>query len=334
MTEDARTAVSPVMARPWDLPYQEFPSGWFHIAWSHELRRGDVVPMRYFGKDLVCFRRESGEVGVFDAYCAHLGAHLGHGGCVVGEQLRCPFHGWVWDAQGRNTDIPYSDHPNRAARMRVWPVIEMDGQIFVWHDADEKPPSWEPVTLSEFSDDGFYPLVPDGVTHLWKDVAFQPQHVIENSADAAHLKYVHKNADVPEILQHEPQGHVFNFTFGTTYLTPDAGEVDGTLPGAWQGPGILTFKLHGVHDAAEYVTITPVDYDRSDLRISVVARRIDGHDTPGGMALRIMRHQIKEIDRDLPIWNNMRYNPKPPLATEEGKAFTVLRRWTSQFYPR
>lgn len=317
----------------WDLPYKGFPTGWFQIAWSHELGPGDVVPLRYFDQELVCFRRMSGELTVFDAYCAHLGAHLGHGGCVEGEELRCPFHGWKWNAEGHNTEIPYSDHTNRAARVRTWHVRDIDGLVLVWYSADGSEPTWEPEPVPEFSDPDFYPLVPHGVRHIWQRVNFQPQHVIENSADAAHLKYVHKNAEVPTVDRHEPMGHLFHFTFGTTYLTPDAGEVPGALPGTWRGPGVLTFMLQGVHDAVEYVTVTPIDYTCSDLRISVVARRTEGDDEPQGMALRIMKHQIKEIERDLPIWQHMRYNPKPPLATEEGKAFTVLRRWTDQFYP-
>lgn len=318
---------------PWDLPHSTFPSGWFQVGWSHDVGPGGVVPLKYFGRELVCFRRESGELSVFDAFCGHLGAHLGYGGSVAGENIVCPFHGWSWNCDGRNTDIPYSDHPNRVARMKVWDVREIDGLVLVWHDANGEPPAWEPQTVPEFSDSDFYPLVPHGLTHIWEKVPFQPQHVIENSADAAHLKYVHKNATVPSIEQHEPDGHIFRFTFGTTYLTPDAGEVDGTLPGQWWGPGVLSFKLEGVHDAAQYVTITPVDYSCSDLRISVVARRIGSSEKPVGMADRIMKHQVKEIERDLPIWNHMRYNSKPPLATEEGKAFSVLRSWTNQFYP-
>ena len=42
-----------------------------------------------------------------DAYCEHLGAHLGYGGTVVEERIRCPFHGWEWNDKGRNVRIPY-----------------------------------------------------------------------------------------------------------------------------------------------------------------------------------------------------------------------------------
>ena len=48
----------------------------------------------------------SGEVHVMDAFCPHLGAHLGHGGHVDGCEIVCPFHGWQFDADGHNTRHP------------------------------------------------------------------------------------------------------------------------------------------------------------------------------------------------------------------------------------
>ena len=44
---------------------------------------------------------------LFDAYRLHLGAHLGHGGTVEGEDLVCPFHGWHFGRDGRCTNMPY-----------------------------------------------------------------------------------------------------------------------------------------------------------------------------------------------------------------------------------
>ena len=73
------------------------PNGWFAVAWSRELHAGDVRPIHYFGEDLVLFRTRSGQARVLDAFCPHLGAHLGYGGRVMGETVRCPFHGWQFD---------------------------------------------------------------------------------------------------------------------------------------------------------------------------------------------------------------------------------------------
>ncbi|MBM4687865.1 Rieske 2Fe-2S domain-containing protein [Rhodococcus hoagii] len=51
---------------------------------------GDVKPLHYFGQDLVAYRTEGGRLVVLNAYCEHLGAHLGHGGSVAGDDIQCP----------------------------------------------------------------------------------------------------------------------------------------------------------------------------------------------------------------------------------------------------
>src|SRR5277367_7101993 len=88
--------------------FPPIPNGWFAVATSDELRRGEVRPLRAFGRDLVMFRTASGQPAVLDAHCAHLGAHLGKGGRVVNETIECPFHRWRYDAGGQCNEIPYA----------------------------------------------------------------------------------------------------------------------------------------------------------------------------------------------------------------------------------
>ena len=84
------------------------PFGWYALAPSSELAVGDVKPLHYFGRELVLFRTESGQPAVLNAFCPHLGAHLGHGGHVEGESISCPFHAWKFDGDGFCTDLPYA----------------------------------------------------------------------------------------------------------------------------------------------------------------------------------------------------------------------------------
>jgi hypothetical protein len=55
------------------------PNGWYAVARSPELAVGDVKTIAYFDEELVLFRGENGAAGLLEAYCDHLGAHLGHG---------------------------------------------------------------------------------------------------------------------------------------------------------------------------------------------------------------------------------------------------------------
>ena len=100
------------------------PFGWFAVAWSDEVAMGEARAAYALDRHLVLWRDEDGVAHVQDAFCPHLGAHLGHGGTVVDGDLQCPFHGWRFDATGANTDIPYSDRCNKRARLRTFPAVE------------------------------------------------------------------------------------------------------------------------------------------------------------------------------------------------------------------
>ena len=122
------------------------PRGWFAVAHSDELAPGEVSKVHYFGEDLVVFRTESGAAGVFEAFCPHLGAHLGVGGKVDGESLRCPFHGWAL-ARPECTDIPYAKRIPPGVRAGSLETLERNGFIRLvdpdgsepWYDVPEVP---------------------------------------------------------------------------------------------------------------------------------------------------------------------------------------------------
>ena len=118
------------------FPYRTQPTGWFQLGWSADFPAGQVRPLKYFSRDLVAYRGESGAVRVFDAFCPHFGAHLGHGGCVEGDDIICPFHAWRFDGEGVNVEVPYSRRRRTANRLVSWSVTEQDGIVFVWHHAD------------------------------------------------------------------------------------------------------------------------------------------------------------------------------------------------------
>ena len=126
------------------VPFTWKVTGWFMIGWSAEFPLGEVRPLRYFGEDLVAYRDAAGDLHPLSAHCRHLGAHIGHGGKVVGDCVECPFHGWRWGPDGTNRHIPYQpDRPNRALRLRVFPVREQYDCVFVWHQPNGEEPRWE-----------------------------------------------------------------------------------------------------------------------------------------------------------------------------------------------
>ena len=76
---------------------------WHPVLASRELRR-KPVPVRLCGRQFVLFRTESGTVGALDDICVHRRSKLSTG-VVVGDRLRCPYHGWTFTTCG-NAESP------------------------------------------------------------------------------------------------------------------------------------------------------------------------------------------------------------------------------------
>src|SRR5271155_2516376 len=89
------------------FPSSPYPKGWFIIGRGEELAKGQVKPLEFFGQKLVLWRGETGKVYLQSAFCLHLGAHRGIKGWVTGDDITCPWHGWQWNGEGRNTCVPY-----------------------------------------------------------------------------------------------------------------------------------------------------------------------------------------------------------------------------------
>ncbi|MGZ8747957.1 MAG: Rieske 2Fe-2S domain-containing protein, partial [Mycobacterium sp.] len=203
------------MAKP---PLSMKPTGWFQVAWSDEIKIGDVHRMTYFGTEMIAWRAGSGQLTVMDAYCEHLGAHLGHGGHVEGEVIQCPFHGWQWSHEGRNVCIPYEDRPNRGRRIRTYPTVERNEAIYIWHDVERRDPFFEaPDVFASFNDgssaDNYYPQ-----QRLYREaLEMHPQYVIENGVDFAHFKFVHQTPIVPIFTRHDFDEAVSYVDFTITF---------------------------------------------------------------------------------------------------------------------
>ena len=179
------------------VPFTWRVTGWFMIGWSAEFPAGETRPLRYFGEDLVAYRDDAGELHLLSGHCRHLGAHIGHGGKVVGDCVECPFHGWRWGPDGTNRFIPYQpDRPNRALKLRVFPVDEQHGCVFLWHQPQGKEPQWDMpdifTSFPQFETDpsAYYRPYPE-FSRRTENEPVHPQIVAENGPDSAHFHYVH-----------------------------------------------------------------------------------------------------------------------------------------------
>ena len=93
-----------------------YPRGWFVVARSSELAARQVLPRTFMGQPIALFRSQGGTAYATAAHCPHLGAHLGRCGKVVGESLRCGFHGFRFAGDGTCVESGYGTRPPPAAR--------------------------------------------------------------------------------------------------------------------------------------------------------------------------------------------------------------------------
>jgi phenylpropionate dioxygenase-like ring-hydroxylating dioxygenase large terminal subunit len=312
------------------FPFPSYPNGWFAVAFSPEIAPGAVVTRRAFGQDIVVYRTESGAVAVTDPHCPHVGAHLGHGGRVVGETLRCPFHGWCFDGRGECVSIPGAAKIPPKAALRTWPVREQNGVIFVYHDSAGAPPMWEPPVLP---DEGWTA----NRTILWT-LRTHPQEVMENTVDQAHLVPIHGVDRATIVRQPSCDGHVMNVALN---LIAD-GSIVG-MPGT-QNDVILDVTLHGLGHtvveseirnvgirARQRIYCTPIDDERTEIRGVVNLQKLGDEMVSNQIAELFYQAFVIDFALDFPIWENKVYYDRPLLSSADGP-FMVYRRWARQFY--
>jgi 5,5'-dehydrodivanillate O-demethylase len=77
---------------------------WWPVWFSQEVK-DKPVPVKLLGENLILFRDASGKVGILDRRCPHRGASL-ELGRVEADGIRCCYHGWKFDREGRCLDMP------------------------------------------------------------------------------------------------------------------------------------------------------------------------------------------------------------------------------------
>lgn len=303
-----------------------FPFGWYALEPSSFVKTGEVKPLRYFAKDLAMWRGEDGKVRVTDAWCKHLGAHMGHGGKVHGNLLECPFHAWRYDGEeGVVKDIPYSRSiPPQVKRkcLRSWPVTEANGWIWAWYHPRDVAPMWEVVTHAEVGD----PTWTEFETHEWI-VYGSIQNMAENGVDLAHFQYIHGTAGLPSAeLRWGDWGRGADVK--AKMGTPN-GMVDGLIAYDTMGPGQSWIRFSGISETLLVASLAPVEEDVLRVRYCFTQASGDG----AGLARALIRDVCKQLDQDKVIWDRMRFLRQPMICEGDGP-IAQFRQWYSRYYDK
>ncbi len=277
------------------------------------------------------YRSERGTVHVAEAYYPHLGAHLGHGGKLAGDRISCPFHGWEFDPDGRCGAIHYAKKlPKKSQQPNFlfqFPVHEANGIIWVWFHPDRIEPLFDMEDLGEVLDDSWSE---EYERRAWTiNVALQ--EASENAVDNAHFLFVHNAYGMPrpEVsfdghqrsavinggLAGESKDRNFQFTMHTHN----------------DGPGVAFQHFTGSFDSFLFGMVTPITREQMVLRFAFATKQslsaeerliVDAY----------VGEVIKQVEQDIPIWENKRYEPDPTLCDGDGP-IAQFRKWFTRFYP-
>ena len=158
---------------------------WHPVATVAELQEKRLLGIRLLEQDIVIWYSKDKLCAMQDL-CIHRGTKLSLGKVIDDEKVQCPYHGWVYNQQGRCTHIPaLPDHtPPERAQVKTYQVQERYGWIWVClgEPGNEIPP------FPEWDKDDFR-KIPCGP---YKVQASGPR-IVENFLDVAHFPFVHEN---------------------------------------------------------------------------------------------------------------------------------------------
>lgn len=313
------------------------PFGWFAVGYSNELAVGEVKPLQYFDRELVMFRTESGDVALLNAYCPHLGAHLGHGGVVKGESISCPFHAWEFNGAGYCTAVPYANRmPPKVDGVKAvgnYPVIERNQMIWAWYHPAGAEPSFEVDEIEELSSNDWSALD----TYDWT-INTIIQETGENAADMAHFITVHGNPGMPQgdvllegpvrVTEFDSQAHSIDAQ-GNVDLSGDNHDAIHLISRS-VGPGFTFQRFSRSFDVLMMGTVTPVDDQRVHLRFNFSVPRAQS-DVNELYSTGVVQEIVRQVEQDIPIWEHKVYLEQPTLCDGDGP-IAKYRKWFQQFY--
>lgn len=146
-----------------------------------------VKAIRLFGEDLTLFKRSTGW-GLISRYCAHRGVDLSYGR-LEEDGLRCLYHGWLYNAEGRCVEQPAEpEHSQFLDKIRIsnYPCVEKNGIIFTYMGAGDPPPF---PAYDCFTAPDEYTFAFKG---LWECNWLQG---VEGGIDPSHVSFLHRFID-------------------------------------------------------------------------------------------------------------------------------------------
>ncbi len=158
---------------------------WQPVGFARDLTD---VPLRLkiLDEDLVLFRDRSNRLGLLQLHCAHRGTSLEYG-LVSDRGIRCCYHGWVFDVDGRVLETPGEPAGSRLKErvcQGAYPVLDFHGLVFAYMGPPELRPAFPMYDTFDLPGYHLEPAAQFMLPCNWLQVK-------DNSMDPAHTAFLH-----------------------------------------------------------------------------------------------------------------------------------------------
>jgi len=160
-------------------------NAWYVAAWSSDIEDDKPSAMKILGDPIVIFRSSAtGKLAVLEDRCVHRLAPLSLGRCE-GANLRCMYHGLLFNPEGKVVEIPGQEKIPPQAQVRSYPAVERANWVWVWMgDPAKADEALIPPAIGPDHDDYI-------MGHGFLDYEAEARLINDNLLDFSHLTFVH-----------------------------------------------------------------------------------------------------------------------------------------------
>ena len=187
-------------------------NGWLFVGFAHELKKpGDVIPLFIANKPILLVKNNNNEITAFHNVCSHRCLKLVDKKKNVGKIIRCPYHSWSYDLEGKLKAAPhiggtnqhkpkgfnFLDHGLKSIRIHIW-----HDWIFInFNGKAKKFTKYAKPLINKFNDVDLSKLKYAATLDFGK-INTNWKFLIENFIEPYHVQFVHKSTTNQPLKDH------------------------------------------------------------------------------------------------------------------------------------
>jgi len=293
-------------------------------------KENGVAGARIMGEDIVIWKAGD-QIRAWKDLCIHRGTRLSLGEVVDGDNLQCPYHGWIYDGDGKCVSIPAHPEQTPPTKAKAFTYHAQVAYEMVWVCLGE--PAYDIPEFEEWGDDSYRKVL----CGAYEFNATGPR-MVENFLDVAHFPFVHEHIlgtkERPEIPDYDvitDENGVTSSNIRIFQPNPDGTGVANWVTYTYKvyRPLVAYFRKEAEQKFAILLMVTPLEEVKSLMWMWMVMTHGEGTDE----TLRAFQDEIAY--QDLPIVESQRPELLPldlqdELHLRSDKTAIAYRKWLNE----